>query len=631
MPTPTKEQRYKATLISLFSHKDEIQYAKDHEFTEAELTALVPGDICRFMKWKAYGNPDANIEMDNPTEGRSSALEFYKKAISFFIPMRNATWNPTMSCGNPTRSVQVNELIKKVKKKEVRRQGAPSQARREMEEAEFLQTNELLNGEQGVKKRFMLPAAAKFQFQMVARVDDVAHFKEEDLKPHPQFDFVLHARMGWSKNVLEERDAPDQIILGAFNSYFCCILGLAIFLEAWKEYGIGDTNPFLFGESNDPDITKNWMSDQWRQVWNSEVFVRHANGPLGTHSFRKFPATRARRMGCDKDDIDSRGRWRKLRVQDRYVSANLPFPDAKVASALCVGGPCKYELVNGGGITQEWLREVVVPNIIGKPGIANRVADVLALPLLWAAMDNEMETRMPAMTRNRIRNAYAACRVLEEGVNPVRKRLVIVSGMNATVIINVMPDDLGGDGNGINNGGAAGIGGGGAGGGFLTGADGQAIHARLHAIETGLLSVREEVNKNQESTTRLINVVNRNVCRIAVQPGIQQAAANDNMPQEVAQLSPLPRNLHTLWQEYTTGIGGRKAARLFTEQERGQNKYKYHRRKVVWDVIARLVRGGRTAQTAVDMIYNAYGHVSVTAIINQMRRDRAHGGHPNLV
>jgi hypothetical protein len=68
------------------------------------------------------------------------------------------------------------------------------------------------------------------------------------------------------------------------------------------------------------------------------------------------------------------------------------------------------------------------------------------------------------------------------------------------------------------------------------------------------LSVREEVNKNQESTTRLINVVNRNVRRIAVQPGIRQAAANDNMPQEVAQLSPLPRNLHTLWQEYTTGI-----------------------------------------------------------------------------
>ena len=31
-----------------------------------------------------------------------------------------------------------------------------------------------------------------------------------------------------------------------------------------------------------------------------------------------------------------------------YVS-NLLFHDAKVAATLCVGGPCKYELVEGGG------------------------------------------------------------------------------------------------------------------------------------------------------------------------------------------------------------------------------------------------------------------------------------------
>ena len=54
--------------------------------------------------------------------------------------------------------------------------------------------------------------------------------------------------MGWSKNVLEERDAPDQIILGAFNSFFCCLLGLAIYLEVWKELGLGNMNKFLLGD-----------------------------------------------------------------------------------------------------------------------------------------------------------------------------------------------------------------------------------------------------------------------------------------------------------------------------------------------------------------------------------------------
>mmetsp|Transcript_3711 Transcript_3711/g.5065 ORF Transcript_3711/g.5065 Transcript_3711/m.5065 type:complete len:468 (-) Transcript_3711:47-1450(-) len=466
----------------------------------------------------------------------------------------------------------------------------------------------------------MMPAAAKFQFHMVARVDDVAHFEEVDLKPNPEFDFALLSRMGWSKNVLEERDAPDQIILGAFNSFFCCLLGLAIYLEGWKELGLGDMNRFLFGESDDPENNKNWMAATWREIWNRDEFIRLAPGPVGTHSGRKYSSTHARRMGCDKDDIDSRGRWRKRRVQDRYVSPNLPFPDAKVGAALCVGGPCKYELVEGSGITQGWLRQVVVPNIIAKDGISNRVADVLALPLLWAAMDPEMEGRMPEGMRTRIENAYNNQRVLGEGLNPVRKRLLIISGQNARVMINVVPDG---------DAGAIGGGGGGAIGQGMNGDNGQAIHARLHALEVGMMSMRDLFQQGLDRQMAFMRVMNGNVRRIAVQPGARQAAPN-NGALAMAVLSPLPCNLHVLWLEWTNGIGGRKAARLFTPQERGQNKYKYHRRKVVWEVIARLVRGGRTAQAAIDMIYAAYGHGSVTSIINRMRRDRANGGHPNL-
>jgi hypothetical protein len=48
-----------------------------------------------------------------------------------------------------------------------------------------------------------------------------------------------------------------------------------------------------------------------------------------------------------------------------------------------------------------------------------------------------------------------------------------------------------------------------------------------------------------------------------------------------ARLSPNPRNLHTLWQEYEFGFGGRKPAKDFMAEERGRVKYSYHRRKVV--------------------------------------------------
>jgi hypothetical protein len=54
-------------------------------------------------------------------------------------------------------------------------------------------------------------------------------------------------------------------------------------------------------------------------------------------------------------------------------------------------------------------------------------------------------------------------------------------------------------------------------------------------------------------------------------------------------LSPNPRSLYLLWDEYENGIGGRKAARLFSREERGKVKDNFHRRKIVWDCVAKEV------------------------------------------
>ena len=96
-------------------------------------------------------------------------------------------------------------------------------------------------------------------------------------------------------------------------------------------------------------------------------------------------------------------------------------------------------------------------------------------------------------------------------------------------------------------------------------------------------------------------------------------------------LSPKPRNLYELWMEYEHGIGGRRAARLFSRQERGRVKTIYTRRKVIWDEIARLVRAGDTHTTAIDRIYQAYGPtLLITTITKKIRDDRRTGGHPAL-
>ena len=62
-----------------------------------------------------------------------------------------------------------------------------------------------------------------FQFHMIAHLDDVFCFQHVDLTPNLESPFALKSKMRWSKNVLEERDAPDQIILGTMDPAFCPI------------------------------------------------------------------------------------------------------------------------------------------------------------------------------------------------------------------------------------------------------------------------------------------------------------------------------------------------------------------------------------------------------------------------
>ena len=165
----------------------------------------------------------------------------------------------------------------------------------------------------------------------------------------------------------------------------------------------------------------------------------------------------------------------------------------------------------------------------------------------------------------------------------------------------------------------------------------------LHSQNAGLRREIQELRTQQSLHAQRIEGnftrLNRNIRRIAVQP-VQRVRAmnveNDNDDagnNYVSTLSPTPRTLFILWQEYEFGIGGRKPARLFTPAERGKVKYSYHRRKVVWDVIASLVRAGDTAQVAIDRIYEVYGAaMTVSHIINMMRRDRRtyNGCHPQL-
>ena len=138
-------------------------------------------------------------------------------------------------------------------------------------------------------------------------MDDSCNFNIADLKPNPQFDFTLLCRMCWSKNVMEERDAPDQILLGSMDEHHCVLLGLVAFLEYSIATGDGADIDLLFSVRGIDDpahlnaLASNFLRDE---IFNNLEFVRVLVGLLGSHSIRKYSSTRARRNGRSKDDCD---------------------------------------------------------------------------------------------------------------------------------------------------------------------------------------------------------------------------------------------------------------------------------------------------------------------------------------
>ena len=97
-------------------------------------------------------------------------------------------------------------------------------------------------------------------------------------------------------------------------------------------------------------------------------------------------------------------------------------------------------------------------------------------------------------------------------------------------------------------------------------------------------------------------------------------------------LSKCPKNLHDLWREWTDGLEGNKAASQLKPSERGgKTRVVYHNRKFVWDVLKKFTDKNISHLTAIDSIESAYGrNKSVTHYIACLKRDKKHGGHPNL-
>lgn len=431
----TTAELYKRYLSAFMAWKDGLDqpYPVTVEFAEERLLSITPNDISRYFKVKAYGKEDPGPE-DHPTECRSSTLQQIKKALSFFMPNQQA-WVVQMAVGNPTKAKEVNQVIASVKRAEVRKLGKPSNAKRDLRMPEYRKTVELLTDTQNNVNYFdcasRLTAMLKLQFHIIARTDDICNLETADLKSHDKFsNTCLQLKVSWSKNVMEERQCPDQILIGSEDPDFCIIVALACFLESNITEGLQDK--YLFAEEADdrsPDRLNAKYYRVLKSIWKKPEFqaiARLTRGSIGTHSMRKFPSTWVVENGGTDVEVEIRGRWkgqRNGRTVNRYISPEQLPTDAKVASILCVGGPVRYKTKADSRVTSLFMQEVVVPGIFNRySDDSNQIASVLAPALLWAAHNEDLSHLMSPQVRRRIVDGYALIRGQHPpDYNPVEK------------------------------------------------------------------------------------------------------------------------------------------------------------------------------------------------------------------
>ena len=107
-------------------------------FSQTELFKIRPVDIHDWLAVKCFGRFDYNIDEGHcQTLARASTLQLMKKSVSFSMPNKRPQW--CNDRGNPTKSAIVNDLLQLIKKFEARREGVPSQVKRQYILGHFLQ------------------------------------------------------------------------------------------------------------------------------------------------------------------------------------------------------------------------------------------------------------------------------------------------------------------------------------------------------------------------------------------------------------------------------------------------------------------------------------------------------------
>ncbi len=112
--------RYKQIFFQFMSFLDGIAYSADNDVSVERLATISTDDVVRYLHLKAFGTQHTTEE-DNPPLCRYMELAYHKKAISYFMTLAGNR--------NPTRAVEVKNVLSKVKSYETHQYYLPPRHR----------------------------------------------------------------------------------------------------------------------------------------------------------------------------------------------------------------------------------------------------------------------------------------------------------------------------------------------------------------------------------------------------------------------------------------------------------------------------------------------------------------------
>lgn len=243
-------------------------YSSREEIEQEEMLKIMPQHIISFLNLHVYGNEVITQEM-RPKK-RANTIEYWKKALSFYMLRRTRQWDSIVLQGNPTRSEDVNNFIKRVKKFEVRGEGIGSKARRELEWKEFLNVLRILKNDPRLKKKKKKALAVlTLQWSLIGRIDDLLGLKIKNVSENLHVNGTLKFRVTNSKNIYNEAETFFQIVFPSSDAKVCPILHFSAYIEGLTKAEVESiqVNKFLFGRKKTEKIKYSKFNSMLKKIF----------------------------------------------------------------------------------------------------------------------------------------------------------------------------------------------------------------------------------------------------------------------------------------------------------------------------------------------------------------------------